>query len=99
MFCTHCSFQFRMESASAVSFGLLSHLHARVSRAGPAPEQGQQSQGRVCPLGAAPSGVSHADAWDGGRREGSGGQRRADCATATAGPTSFRCPKAALFLW
>ena len=39
------------------------------------------------------------DAWGGGRREESGGQRRADCATATAGPTSFRCPKAALFLW
>lgn len=38
------------------------------------------------------------------RGVGAGGRRRvedrsgADCATATAGLTSFRCPKAALFL-
>lgn len=52
----------------------------------------------MCPFGAAPSGVSNADARGGGRREESGDSSGADRAAATAGLTSFRCPKAALFL-
>lgn len=69
-------------------------LARSVWSAGPGSEQGRRrDEGWVWP-----SGVSYADAWGGGWREESGGQIWSHRATATAGLTSFRCPKAALFL-
>lgn len=89
VFCTHGRSQFRMESASAGLASLPLPLHAGcVCSSGPASEQGWQKGGE-CAGRHRLSGVSCADAWGGGWREGSGGQSWSHLATATAGLTSL----------